>query len=45
MLKFTLVDGAPIWIDADKVVAVQRSALRFRVWARKNWSQHSGRCR
>jgi hypothetical protein len=29
MLKFTLIDGAPIWIDPDKVVAVQRSPLRF----------------
>ena len=24
MLKFTLLDGAPIWINPDKVVAVQR---------------------
>ena len=29
MLKFALIDGAPIWIDPDKIVAVQRSPLRF----------------
>jgi hypothetical protein len=29
MVKFTLIDGAPIWTHPDKVVAVQRSPLRF----------------
>jgi uncharacterized protein YlzI (FlbEa/FlbD family) len=28
MLKFTLLDGAPIWIGADKVAAVQRDQFR-----------------
>jgi hypothetical protein len=28
MLKFTLLDGAPIWIAPDKVAAVQRDQFR-----------------